>query len=41
MTLADAFVAFACDLSQRVLRRFLRCSIAEAANDNGGAPWSC
>lgn len=30
MTLGDAFTAYCCPLSMRILRRFLR------ANDNGG-----
>lgn len=37
MTLADAFTAFACELSARLLRRFMRYAVVNAANDNGVA----
>lgn len=36
MTLQDAFLAHCCSLSMRVLRRFLRWQVRNAANDNGG-----
>lgn len=36
MTLADAFTAFACELSARLLRRFMRWQVRTPANDNGG-----
>ncbi len=36
MTLGDAFTSYCCTLSMRILRRFLRWQIRNAANDNGG-----
>lgn len=37
VTLADAFCAYACTLSRRLLDRFSRRVVVVAANDNGGA----
>jgi hypothetical protein len=36
MTLDDAFAAHCCTLSMRILRRFRRWQVRNAANDNGG-----
>jgi len=36
MTLGDAFTAYCCTLSMRILRRFLRWQVKNPANDNGG-----